>query len=239
MAYQREKYLQLVNRVEEACRRSKRDPKTVKILAATKYASVQDIIASLEGGLSSIGENKIQDAEKKFSELTKGTFTIEKHFIGHLQKNKARKAVQLFDLIESVDSIKLLQQLNLLGIEYQKIVRVLLEVNIAHDQNKHGFTEKELWEILQNPQSLKNRPLFSNISIEGLMTIVPFSENQEDARPYFKKMRILFEEVKKHTTENKLFKKFNILSMGMSPDFEVAIEEGATEIRIGSYLFET
>lgn len=186
--------------------------------------------AAIEAGIQIIGENKIQDAEKKFADLSQyflqssSGLIIEKHFIGHLQTNKAKKAIQIFDVIESVDSMRLLEYLNKLGEEYGKKIRILLEVNIAQDQNKQGFTEKAVRALFQS------LPIFPSLHLEGLMTIVPWSENPENTRPYFRAIKKLFEEGKK------IFPGFTTISMGMSHDFEVAIEEGSTEIRVGSYL---
>lgn len=216
-----EKYLKLKSEIERICRGIGRNIADISILAATKYADIGAIKVAIDSGIGLIGENKIQDAQKKFTVLN----NVKRHFIGHLQSNKAKLAVKLFDLIESVDSLKLAESINLEAEKQHKIMPILLEVNIADDAAKFGFSFDEFGQNIDKIVELKN------LSLRGLMTIVPFFENPADARPYFKKMKKLFD------SHNDYFNKPGILSMGMSNDFMVAVEEGSTEIRIGSYFF--
>jgi hypothetical protein len=177
---------------------------------------------AIDSGINVIGENRVQDAVKKFGLLNA---RVGKHFIGHLQTNKVREAVQLFDAIESVDSYKLAEMIQVEAERALKIMPVLVEVNVAEDPKKFGVAPDELIHFIEKIVE------FKYLDIRGLMAIVPLCENPEDARPYFKKMKKLFGQCC-----NK-WPWMNTLSMGMSHDFKVAIEEGATQIRIGSYIF--
>lgn len=190
-----------------------------KLVVVTKNRSVKEIEKAISKGITCIGENRIQEAKEKFAKLT---IPVEKHFIGHLQTNKVKQAIELFDWIESVDSIRLAQKINIEAEKQEKCIPILLQVNIAEDPNKYGFTEQELPEILKTLHALPY------LDIRGLMTIVPYEEDPEKTRPHFQKMK-------------QLQKALNLseLSMGMSNDYEIAIQEGATIVRIGSAIFES
>lgn len=221
MAFNKENYLKLLEGVKTACAKVGRNSSEVKILAATKYADFQSINYAIEAGICLIGENKIQDAKEKIKHI----LPVKKHFIGHLQGNKVKTAVQIFDCIESVDSLDLAEKINHEAKNQQKNIQILLEVNIANDPKKFGLKPEEVLLFLDKISH------FEYVKIGGLMAIVPFTENPEAVRPFFKKMKDLFENCRKKNPE------LEILSIGMSNDFKIAIEEGATEIRIGSYLF--
>ena len=200
---------------------------TIKLVVVTKNRSLEQIQAALATKENIIGENRIQEAAKKIPFLPK---TVKKHFIGHLQTNKVKQAVQLFDMIESVDSLKLAHALNKESLNQKRTLPVLLQVNISNDPKKYGFKKEEvrkaLVEISQNCSALR---------VQGLMTIVFFEEKIEKTRPYFKALRDLFENLKKNPIPGIEMKE---LSMGMSHDYSIAIEEGATMVRIGSAIFE-
>jgi len=222
MAFSLEKYRQLLQQIEVICQKSGRNSADITLVAATKYASVTEVNEALGAGIINIGENRVQDAFQKFSEL-KGT--CKKHFIGHLQTNKAKVAVQLFDVIESVDRIELIKKLSIEAEKQQKFLDVLLQVNIANDDAKFGCDSNDVQMLVK--KILESQQLV----FKGFMAIVPYTENSEDARSWFKKMKELFDDYRTR------YKTVETLSMGMSHDFQVAIEEGATEIRVGSLLF--
>ncbi len=197
--------------------RSKIGPE-IELVAVTKNRTVTEIEAAIAAGATIIGENRIQEAQEKFPKLK---IPVTKHFIGHLQTNKAKPAVELFDMIESVDSLRLAHKINDEAAKQNKKIPILLEVNIAKDPNKFGLNKTELRDNLPKLQTLPN------LEIRGLMTIVPYFKNPEEARPYFRQMK---------TLQTKL--NLKELSMGMTNDYEIAAQEGATIVRIGSAIFE-
>lgn len=221
MAFEIEKLQEIQRRVEAACEKSARNSQDLILLAATKYADAPQINQAIEAGITLIGENRVQDAQVKFPLL----LPVRKHFIGTLQKNKVKAAVRIFDCIESVDSLELASKINEESARISKKTSIFLEVNIAQDPKKHGFHSSEIFEVLKVLLPLEF------LNVEGLMTIVPYFENPEDARPFFRKMRELYDLCRKKAPG------IHVLSMGMSHDFEMAILEGATEIRVGSLLF--
>ena len=189
------------------------------LVAVSKKKSVEEIKEAIETGVQIIGENRIQEAEKKYKKL-KDYFCdnkVEFHFIGHLQTNKAKKAVKMFDLIQTVDSIKLAQEIDKRAEQINKIQDVLIEVNISREPQKTGIIPEDTIKFLKSLSG------FYNIKVRGLMCIPRFGK---DSRPYFQLMKQLFDE-----------SKLEILSMGMSNDYKVAIEEGSNMIRIGTKIF--
>ncbi len=211
-------------RIASACARAHRDVNDVEIVAVTKTHGADVVREASDAGLTIIGENKVQEAAWKKSLSPVG---LDWHLIGHLQGNKVRHALQVFDVIHSVDSVKLLNRLQALSEEMGKSPRLLLEVNVSGEKSKTGMPLNDVDEAVRTILDACPR-----LTFEGLMTMAPFSENPEDARPYFRRLRELRDEVEK---------KFSLclprLSMGMSGDFEVAIEEGATWVRLGTVLF--
>lgn len=223
MAFLIQKYQQLQRDIQESCRKAGRNPEDVTIVAATKYCEVDETIAALKAGIHEIGENRVQDAIKKFPLLT---VACKKHFIGHLQTNKVKKAVELFDVIESVDRVELIDKLTMETERTGKKIEVLLQVNIANDGAKFGCDLDEIDTLVKKLADAKN------LIFKGFMAIIPFTENVEDARLWFRKMRTIYEKYQVQYTS------LDTLSMGMSHDFQVAIEEGATQVRIGSLIFK-
>ncbi|MBI5042892.1 MAG: YggS family pyridoxal phosphate-dependent enzyme, partial [Nitrospirae bacterium] len=207
--------------------RSGRDVKDIKLIAVTKTIDVNRIKEAVDAGLRIFGENRVQEAQKKITscELRVTSGKIEWHFIGHLQTNKAKYVVQLFDMIHSIDSTALAEEINKQAAKINKIQDALIEVKLSEEETKHGVPENELMKLLESTRDIKN------LNILGLMTIPPFFEDAEKTRPYFKRLRELRNEAVKNG--------FNLpeLSMGMSHDFEIAIEEGATMVRIGTAIF--
>jgi pyridoxal phosphate enzyme (YggS family) len=204
-------------RVASACRRVERPPDGVTLVAATKTVLPELISTAFELGIRHVGENRVQEAEPKIKALSGLTPRPIWHMIGHLQTNKVKPALELFDIIQSVDSVKLAQALDR---HSGRKLQILLEVNVAGEQSKTGFAindvEPALAEICKLP----------NIDVRGLMTIAPVVDDAEKVRPVFRQLRQL---------RDKLC--LEHLSMGMTDDFEVAIEEGATMVRIGRALF--
>ncbi len=209
--------------IQEIGKKKGWDTKNISLLAATKYASADEIHEAVKAGIQHIGENRIQDAIKKLKTMT---LPVKKHFIGHLQTNKVKEAVHYFDIIESIDSLKLAEAVNKEAEKQGKKIELLLEVNIAHDPKKFGFTKEEVESAVARVASQEWTRL------KGLMAIVPFFENIEKTRPYFRSMKELFDTLRHKYPE------LETLSMGMSHDYHIALEEGATEIRIGSLLFK-
>jgi PLP dependent protein len=195
--------------------RSGRDPASIKLIAVTKTVEPNSIRQAIECGIGDIGENRLQEALPKFEALADLQFT--KHFIGHLQTNKAKKVVEKFDWVQCVDRAELAQKLNQAAV---KPLPVLIEVKLHEEPNKSGVAEPAL------PLLAEECAACERLQLRGLMAIPPYFESGEDTRPYFRKLR-------------ELANRFKLpeLSMGMSHDFEVAIEEGATMVRIGSALF--
>ena len=177
---------------------------------------------AIEGGVSILGENYVQEAQKKIEAIGR---TAAWHFIGHLQSNKAKLAVQLFDMIHSLDSIHLAEELNRRATQAGRVLPVMLEVNLAREETKFGTDEVKLLNLAKRVAEL------DHLSLQGLMTMPPFFDIAEQSRPYFIELRKWRERLEK---EGILIKE---LSMGMSNDFEVAVEEGATYVRVGTAIF--
>lgn len=218
-----ERYAAVRGRIAAACERAGRDPTSVRLVAVTKYASVEQIRELVALGHRDLGENRPQQLLDRAASIDAD---VRWHLIGTLQRNKARKVLPAASLIHSVDSVRLLETLDRLAEELSLRPRVLLEVNVSGEESKHGLSPEELraaW-----PQVAA----FPHLDIAGLMTMAPYSDDPESARPVFRELRRLREDL---TAAGPL--PLPELSMGMSGDFEVAIEEGATIVRVGSALF--
>lgn len=192
------------------------------MVSVTKSVPMDLIEGALRLGLKDLGESRVQEAVSKSSLLQEKYPHLKWHLLGHLQSNKVRPAIKIFDFIESVDSLKLAFNINQKAQELNKVQDCLLEVKISEEPSKTGLASSEAGKFLEDCHALKF------IRIKGIMCLAPFFEEKEKARPYFAKGRKLFE---------KYFSQSNILSMGMSNDFEIAIEEGSTQVRIGTALF--
>src|SRR6266404_575280 len=210
-------------RIEAACARAGRDPATVLLLAVSKGHPPEMVRAVAELGLDVFGESKVQEAKTKIP-LCPGR--LRWHMIGHLQTNKCRDAVELFEMIESVDSLHLAQEIDKRAEQAAKTMPILLEVNSAGEASKFGYRPEQLLADLPAINAL------SRLEIHGLMTVPPWAQNPEKVRPVFRQLREL-----KERCEQVLGAPLPRLSMGMSGDFEVAIEEGATIVRLGTALF--
>lgn len=209
--------------VEENVKAILKELGNTKLVCVTKTIDAQRINEAIRAGATIIGENKVQEYDEKRDEL----LPCEKHLIGHLQSNKVKKAIQLFDVIQSVDSLKLIQDINKKARAMNKVQKVFLQVNIGSEPQKFGFAENVITQVFTEVLALKN------IHVQGLMCIPPF-DSPEDTRYYFMRMKVLYDELQQKNQENIDIRE---LSMGMSGDYKVAIEEGATMVRIGSSIF--
>ncbi len=212
-------------RVFKACERALRDPKEVKILGASKKQPPEKILAAYEAGLRVIGENYVQEAREKREALA--NLNLEWHLIGRLQTNKARQAIKIFDIVETIDREAIAKELSKRAEKLGRILPVLIEVNIGGEETKAGVAPEELFSLAELILSLPG------LELRGLMTMPPYREDPEEVRPYFARLRELLVKLKDKFPEAPLCE----LSMGMSHDFEVAVEEGATIIRVGTALF--
>lgn len=211
------------SRIEAAAGRAGRDPSEVTLVGVSKRVEADRIRAALDAGLSHLGENRVQEAVEKMKALSDRA--PQWHLIGHLQRNKARKAVELFDRIETVDSLRLAEALERGAEEIGRDLRVFIEINVAEEPQKAGVAPAEAEALVDAIDALPW------LTVTGLMAIPPRGETPEDSRPHFAAMRRLFDELRDGRPELKH------LSMGMSSDFELAIEEGSTEVRVGRALF--
>ena len=211
-------------KIAAACAKAGRDPSEVEIVAVTKTHGAEVVREAWENGLTIVGENKVQEAAWKKPASVSGPSW---HLIGHLQSNKVRHALEIFDFIHSVDSVKLADRINFIADEIGASPHILLEVNVSGERSKSGMKPEEVEPTIRHIAEACPR-----ITLEGLMTMAPFSEDPEDARPYFRKLRELRDDL-----ESRLGVGLPRLSMGMSGDYEVAVEEGATWVRLGTVLF--
>ena len=215
----------LEERIEKVALKSGRKGEDITLVVVTKNVEPERINQGIDAGIKIIGENKIQEAEEKFKFITRD---VEKHLVGHLQTNKVKKALELFDLIQSVDSLHLAEEISKRAKEKGKTAEVLVEVNTSDEPSKYGVKSEEVSNLVEQISEL------GNVKIKGLMTVGLLTDEMDKVRPCFVKLRNIFESLKRLKKENVEMK---YLSMGMSSDFEVAIEEGSNMIRIGTAIF--
>lgn len=213
-------------RIAAACRRAGRREAEVRLVAVTKTVSAERIRAAYDAGLREFGENRVQEARGKRPALS--DLAITWHMIGHLQTNKAKLARELFDWIHSVDSLRLAEKLHQAAPGQSPRLPVLLEVNLGGESSKGGVPEAQALTLAEQVATL------SSLEVRGLMAIPPFLEDAEHVRPYFRRLRELAQRIDRMQIPGVALRE---LSMGMSHDFEVAIEEGATMIRVGTAIF--
>jgi len=214
-------------RINAAAQRSNRAVDDIKLIAISKTHPPKTLRAAIEAGISDLGENRVQEAEAKILEL--GREASRWHLVGHLQENKARRAVVLFDIIHSLDSVSLAKRLDrLCESENRAQLEVLVQVNLGGEESKTGIDPGELTPLLDEVAACER------LSLKGLMTLPPYFENPEDGRRFFSALRELRDQFH---AEGRFGTSTGELSMGMSHDFEVAIEEGATMIRVGTSIF--
>ncbi|WP_066718310.1 YggS family pyridoxal phosphate-dependent enzyme [Clostridium sp. Marseille-P299] len=217
--------VEVERKIMAACNRAGRNRDEITLIAVSKTKPISMIKEAIESGLTNFGENKVQELCEK-TEQIKGD--LHWHMIGHLQRNKVKYIIEKNLLIHSVDSIKLAEQINTEASKRNLTQDILVEVNIASEESKYGFKPEEV------EAAIYEMSKFSSLSIKGLMCVAPFTENAEENRIYFKKMRQLLVDIKEKNIDNVTM---DMLSMGMSGDYEVAIEEGATLVRIGTGIF--
>lgn len=215
--------------IAQAAQRARRKPQEITLMAVAKTVSADRIREAYVAGIRVFGENRVQEFASKADAL-RNLAEAEWHLIGHLQSNKSAKATELFGHVDSLDSIRLAEKLNSAASQLSKKLSVLIEINIGREQAKSG--------VAPNSTELESllgiAPELSSLEFRGLMTVPPYHDDPEQSRPYFRRMRALFEQIR---SRNLQAIRMDVLSMGMSHDFEVAIEEGSTCVRIGTAIF--
>ena len=211
--------------IEAACQKAGRDPREVTLIAVSKTKPLSDIEEAIDCGMMEFGENKVQELVDKIEHVSR---PVHWHLIGHLQTKKVKYSADKGLLIHSVDSVKLAKEIQKEAVKKQADCNILLEVNVAREESKFGFTCEEV------PDAVAEIAQLSNVHIQGLMTIAPFVENPEDNRVIFAKLHKLLLDIKSRNIDNV---NMNVLSMGMTNDYMVAVEEGATMVRVGTGIF--
>jgi len=217
----------LHGRIKAACSRVGREPESVKLVASTKYVDTDVTRILLENGLTEFGENRLQDTEDKL--VVMGDDNITWHMFGHLQRNKVKKALKLFKLIHSVESLRLATEINKEAVKLEKPARILIEFNVSGEDAKYGLPATEALPFL------KELSVMEGLKVEGLMTMAPMIDDLEVCRPVFKGLKELSDKINDANIENIEMK---YLSMGMTLDFEAAIEEGSNLIRVGTAIYK-
>lgn len=213
------------NELQAACRRSGRDRKDVTLIAVSKTKPVEELRKAYDLGIRIFGENKVQELVDKYEALPKD---IHWHMIGHLQRNKVKYIIDKVDLIHSVDSLRLADTIEKEAAKRNIQVNILIEVNVAGEESKFGVSPAEL------PEFVEEVAKFPHIRVQGLMTIAPFVKDSEENRGIFKSLRKLSVDIKEKKVDNNTMR---VLSMGMTNDYSVAVEEGATMVRVGTGIF--
>lgn len=219
-------YLKINEKINDAAIKSNRNINDIIFLAATKMVEPEYINYAISLGLKYIGENKVQELLSKYNDYDLNSCSLQ--FIGHLQTNKVKQIIDKVDLIQSVDSVKLATEISKESIKINKTTKILIEINIGEEDSKSGIKYNEAYDFLKQLQEIPN------ISINGLMCIPPICQNEQELAKYFDKMHNLFIDIKEKKLDNI---RMDILSMGMSSDYELAIKHGANMVRIGSLLF--
>jgi hypothetical protein len=217
---------QVKERIRQAAESCNRDADSIRLVAVSKTIAADTVREAIEAGVTILGENYVQEARDKFNALVQ--YPVSWHFIGHLQSNKAKYGVRLFDLIHSVDSLKLARELDKQAAKVDKVQHILVQVNISGEDTKSGISADEAPGLIAEIGQLKN------IAVKGLMTMPPYFYQPEKVRPFFAALRELRDRIKAQSLPHV---SMDELSMGMTGDFEVAIKEGATLVRIGTAIF--
>ncbi len=224
-----------LNRVREEindiCRSAGRNPDEITLVGVTKYAPVEAIQEAIRAGLTDIAENRVQEAEKKFPLCASTTPEIRRHLIGHLQTNKAKDAIVVCDLIQSVDSLKLAQEIEKNALKINKTVHILVQFNTAREPQKFGAQKEDALSLIESISA------FTHIHIDGLMAMAPYTEDQGVIRQAFSDLREISIQIKQRFAGHERVE-MKILSMGMSADYRIAIAEGSTMVRVGSAIFK-
>jgi pyridoxal phosphate enzyme (YggS family) len=216
-------------RIAEAARRARRNPSQIALMGVSKTFPAESVREAYSAGIRVFGENRVQEFAGKADAL-RDLVDAKWHLIGHLQSNKAAKAAELFAAVDSVDSVKLAEKLNAAAEKMKKAIPVLIEINLGGEEAKSGIAP----DSPELEQILGGAPQWKNLAVRGLMTVPPYTEDPEWARPYFRQLREIRDKIaERHLPGISM----NVLSMGMSHDFEVAIEEGSTCVRVGTAIF--
>ncbi len=216
---------EIENRVQAACERAGRSRDEVTLIAVSKTKPIEDLTEIYNAGVRDFGENKVQELTDKIEKMPKD---IKWHMIGHLQRNKVKYIIDKVELIHSVDSFRLAEEINIQAKKKGIVVPILVEVNIAEEESKFGVSKEDAMELVKQIATL------DGLTVKGLMSIAPYVVDSEENRPYFHKIKDLSVDISNENIDNV---SMDILSMGMSGDFEVAIEEGATMVRVGTGIF--
>ncbi|MBF0489724.1 MAG: YggS family pyridoxal phosphate-dependent enzyme [Candidatus Omnitrophica bacterium] len=227
----KEKVLPVYRQIEDACRQAGRHPKEVTLVAVTKYAPLEAIQQAIDAGVTDIAENRVQEAERKFPPLLAKNPQVRSHIIGHLQSNKAKDAIRVCSVIQSVDSLKLALEIEKQAAKLNKRVDILVQVNTAEEEQKFGTGSDEALQLVEGISSLVH------VRIQGFMCMAPYTEDQGIIRKTFSDLRSVRDLVKTRFAGHPQVET-GILSMGMSGDYKIAIEEGSTMIRVGSAIFK-
>ena len=228
---QKEDYISNLKEVKDniqgAAAAAGRSPDQIKLLAVSKNQSLEAVKILDELGVNFFGENRVQELEEKNEKLISENINLNWHFIGHLQRNKVKYLMRMENckMIESIDSLRLAKEVNKRARKNERVMPVLVQINIAGDENKFGIVPDKAEEFLKKIIKLKN------IKIEGLMTVLPYLDESEKLRSYFKQMKTIFDQLSEDVVQ------LNELSMGMTNDYQIAIEEGATIVRVGRAIF--
>ena len=220
-----ENYRDVEERIQKACERSGRKASEVTLIAVSKTKPVQMIREAMEAGAEVFGENKVQELCEKYGELPGD---LHWHMIGHLQRNKVKYVIDKAELIHSVDSLRLAEEISREAEKKGIRANILIEVNVAEEESKFGVRVEDTESLV------RKTALLPNVCIKGLMTIAPYVENPEENRPVFRTLKKLAVDIKKRNIDNV---SMDVLSMGMTGDYEVAVEEGATMVRVGTGIF--
>ncbi len=226
----KDRLAQVQQHIKDICTRINRNPKDIVLVGATKYADISQIKEAVAAGLKTIGENRVQDALEKFAILDKERVHVTRHMLGHLQTNKAKKAVEIFDLIQSVDSIRLADEIEQHAAALNKTVAILIEVNTSGEAQKFGVHPDAV------PALIEEIGRCPHVRLLGLMTMAPLTEDQDAIRKSFRDLRELFDAVEEDFGVRP-YVEMRYLSMGMSTDYEIALEEGSNMLRLGKAIF--
>lgn len=216
----------ILERIAYVCERSGRNPDDITLIAVSKTVNADRAREAIESGILNLGENRVQELTDKYEKLS--DTEVKWHMIGHLQKNKVKYIIDKIELIHSVESVELANEIDKRAAKSNLKVNVLVELNIGEEESKFGISEETVYDFVKSLEQ------FENINVSGIMTVAPFAENPEEIRWVFKKMKVIFDKLSSMNIKNSNMK---FLSMGMTNDFEIAIEEGANIIRIGTAVF--
>jgi pyridoxal phosphate enzyme (YggS family) len=222
----RENIDDIVKKIEAACKKVGRNPNDITLIAVSKTVESPKVREAVAAGVDNLGENRVQELVKKYEDLK--DIDIKWHMIGHLQKNKVKYIIDKTVLIHSVESLSLAEEIDKRAKKAGIVANVLIELNIGEEESKFGIKEENVYDFVKSMEE------FENIKVSGLMTVAPFCENPEDVRWVFKKMKDIYDKISAMNLKNAEMK---YLSMGMTNDFEIAIEEGSNMIRIGTAIF--